>query len=373
MNAAPVAVLEVVVSSSAGGGPQHVLTLAGGLRQYGWRPIVVGPPGGALIQRFGDIGVQFLPLPTDRLRPSTLPRLVRLARDLGVRLIHSHGKGAGMYARLAAHRLRLPAVHTFHGIHVDRYGALGRRAYVALERQLSRWTDVVINVSRAQEREGLALGLFTRRQSCVVRNGVDVARLMSSALERQDARRALGVDLHGPLIGCAARFDEVKRLDVVLEAAAIASARVPSLRVVLIGRGREEARLRALTARLELDNRVTFAGEIPDAAHLFRAFDLYCASSRREGAPLSVLEAMALGVPVLASDIPAHRELLGDASRSLVPLAPAAFAGTISALMSDPEARTALGAQQRTRARSEFDVRESVTATAAIYRHVVGM
>lgn len=369
MREPPIPVLEVVVSTRAGGGPQHVVTLAAALRHLGWRPLVAGPPGGPLVERFRGIGLDFVPLRTDRLRPSTLLRLVRLARAYGVRLIHSHGKGAGVYARLAARMLAVPAIHTFHGIHVERYGVLRRAAYVALERRLAAWTDVIINVSRAQEAEGLALGLFTARQSRVVRNGVDVARLTAAALHRSEARKELGVDRHDPLIGCAARFDEVKRLDVVLEAAAAAGS--PSLRVALIGRGSEEPRLRALAARLGLGPRVTFAGEILDASRLFTAFDLYCAPSRKEGLPLGVLEAMALGVPVLASDIPAHREVLGEASTGLVPLTAPAFAGAVSGLLSDPAARAALGAEQRTRARSEFDAREMLAATEAIYGEVL--
>jgi glycosyltransferase involved in cell wall biosynthesis len=118
---------------------------------------------------------------------------------------------------------------------------------------------------------------------------------------------------------------------------------------------------------------VTFPGEILEAARLFTAFDLYCAPSRKEGMPLGVLEAMALGVPVLASDIPAHREVLGEASSALVPLTATAFAHAVSALMADPAARAALGAEQRTRARSEFDVRETLTAIEAIYGEVLGL
>jgi len=368
---APVPVLQLVVSTQPGGGPQHVLDLAVALRARGWRPIVAGPRDGVLFERFVAAGIETVELRTDRIAPATLLRLTRLVRAHGVRLVHSHDKGAGLYGRLAARRLGVPAVHTFHGIHFERYGPAGRRAYLAMERTLAAWTRVIVNVSRAQEAEGLALGLFTRAQSRVVLNGIDAARLTTAALDRWDARKALALDTEAPVVGCAARFDPVKGLDVVLRAAAALGGAAPL--VALIGRGPEEARLRALAAALGIADRVHFAGEIPEAARLFRAFDVYTAPSRKEGLPLAVLEAMALAVPVLASDIPAHRELLGAASGGLVAGTPEGFAAALRALLADAPARAQLGAENRTRARSEFDLREMVRAIEAVYREALGL
>jgi glycosyltransferase involved in cell wall biosynthesis len=145
----------------------------------------------------------------------------------------------------------------------------------------------------------------------------------------------------------------------------------PALRVVIIGRGAEQIALQALAASLGLGPRAVFPGEVTDAAQFFPAFDVYVAPSAKEGLPLAVLEAMALGVPVLASDIPAHREVLGAASPGLVAATPEAFAAALRGLLSDPEARRALGAEQRTRARSEFDARQMLAGVEAIYGQVL--
>jgi len=368
---APIPILELLVSTQPGGGPQHVLAIASWLRARRWRPIVAGPRDGALFDRFRESGIETVELATNRVHPATLVALVRLVRERRVRLVHSHGKGAGFYGRLVARALGVPAVHTLHGLHFEPYGTARRAAYLALERRLSRWTRVIVNVSRAQEAEGLALRLFERGQSRVVVNGVDVARLGASAVEREEARAALGLSPSVPVVGCAARFDPVKRLDLLLAAA----ARVGdgALRVVLIGRGSEEARLRELAATLGLGARAVFPGEIVDAARLFRGFDAYAAPSAKEGLPLAVLEAMALGVPVLASDIPAHRELLGDASPGLVAGTPEAFAAGLTELLADGAARARLAAEQRTRARSEFDLRQMLATVEAIYGEVLGL
>lgn len=368
---APLPILELLVSTQPGGGPQHVFGLALGLRARGWHPIVAAPSDGALFDRFREAGVETVALRTDRLDPLTLWQLVRLIRARGVRLVHSHGKGAGLHGRLAARLTGVPAVHTLHGIHYERYRGPLRAAYLALERRLAAWTGVIINVSRAQEQEGLALGLFARGQSRVIRNGVDTARLAARALDRWDARAELAVNQTAQIVGCAARFDEVKRLDLLVRAAASLGAAAPT--VVLIGRGPEEARLRALAATPGLGARVAFAGERPDAWRLFAAFDLYAAASRKEGLPIAVLEAMALGLPVLATDIPGHREVLGDATDGLVEGTEAGFAKGMAALLADAERRARLGAENRTRARSEFDLRDTLPAVEAVYREVLGV
>jgi len=365
----PIPILQVLVSTRAGGGPQHVLAVALGLRARGWRSIVAGPADGALFERFRAAGVETVALRTDRLGPLTLLRLVRLIRARGVRLVHSHGKGAGVHARLAARLAGVPAVHTFHGLHYERYRAPARLVYLALERRLSACTRIVVNVSRAQEREGLALGLFTSGQSRVILNGVDVARLTAGALDRFEARAELGLAGSAPVVGSAARFDEVKRLDLLVRAVAA----TPAVTLALIGDGPEAPHLRELAARLGVAGRVRFAGEVPEAARLFPAFDVFAAPARKEGLPLAVVEAMALGLPVVASDIPAHREVLGVPSEGLVDGTAEAFAARLSAVLADADLRARLAAENRTRARSEFDVRDMLAALDGVYREALGV
>jgi hypothetical protein len=86
----PIPIVQVIVSTREGGGPQHVLTVAQGLRARGWRSIMVGPADGPLFARFGEAGLDAVALRTDRLQPLTLMRLVRLIRRTGARLVHSH-------------------------------------------------------------------------------------------------------------------------------------------------------------------------------------------------------------------------------------------------------------------------------------------
>ena len=365
----PGPILHVIVSTRAGGGPQHVLTVVLGLRRRGWRFVVAGPGDGSMAGEFRAAGVELVAMSTDRLRPLTLLRLVRMIRTRNVRLVHSHGKGAGLYGRLAARLTGVPAVHTFHGLHYERYPRAARAVYLALERRLSAITRTIVNVSRAQEREGLSLGLFAPAQSRVILNGVDVARLAATALEPGDARAALGLDPGAAVVGSAARFDEVKGLDVLVRAAALC----PRFTLALIGDGREAARLRRLATEVGVEGRLRVVGEVAQAARLFSAFDVFASPARKEGLPLAVVEAMALGLPVVASDIPAHRELLGAPCDGLVPGTPEAFAARLSAVLADAGLRARLGAENRTRARSEFDVRDMLLGLEAVYEEALAV
>jgi glycosyltransferase involved in cell wall biosynthesis len=142
---------------------------------------------------------------------------------------------------------------------------------------------------------------------------------------------------------------------------------------VLIGAGAEQRSLRSLAADLRLGPRAVFPGEIMDAARLFRAFDVFAAPSRKEGMPLAVLEAMAIGLPVVASDIEAHRDVLDPATGVLVEGSGPAFAGALRAVLGDPERARALAEVNRARARGHFDEAAMVAAVDGVYRGVLGL
>src|SRR5262245_55761537 len=198
-------VLHLLVTTSQGGGPKHVFDLVRHLPRDEFEVVVAAPRDGVFFDRFRDLGVTVIELPLSRLDVRHLSLTMGLLRRQGIGVVHTHGKGPGLYGRLAARACRIPAVHTFHGIHYGGYPKLGQWLYFELERRLSRLTHAVINVSRSQEAEGLALRLFRADQSVVVVNGVDVEEL-DRAIGRSPIRREmLGVAPHDFVLGCVSR------------------------------------------------------------------------------------------------------------------------------------------------------------------------
>jgi glycosyltransferase involved in cell wall biosynthesis len=360
----------MLVTASPGGGPKQVYDLVRHLPSGEIEVVVAAPRDGLFFDRFRGVAAAVEELPLSRLGARHLLRAVRLIRAHRIDVVHTHGKGPGLYGRLAARWLGVPAVHTLHGIHYSSYPPASRALYFALERRLSALSHAVINLSQAQEAEGLALGLFTRQHSVVVVNGIDVDEVDRTGRRSPARRAALGLEPGHVVIGCVSRWDRVKRFETLLEAVALLARDLPQIALVLVGGGAEENRIRRLVADARLADRVVFTGFLANPLPIYGVLDLYAASSLKEGLPLAPLEAMAAGLPVVATDAPGHREVVVDGATGL--LVPAedgrALARAIAALAADPERRRTMGAAGRQRVRQHFAIRAMVERTADVYR-----
>ena len=361
-------VLELTTTTAPGGGPRQVYDLARRLPRSEFEIAVAGPRDGPFFERLCALGLTVVEVPTGRLGARPLLATVRLIRRLGIEVVHTHGKGAGLHGRLAARWTGAAAVHTFHGIHHESYPRPLQRLYLGLERRLARWTHTAIHVSPTQAAEAQRLGLTAAGGSATVVNGVDLheqdQRLAASPLPR--ARLGLAPDW--AVLGSVARFDPVKRLDALVGALRFLNRRDVAL--LLVGDGPEAVRLRRRVAAAGLGERVVIAGWLDDPARVYPALDLYVAASRKEGLPLAVLEAMGAGLAVVATDVPGHRDAVaaGETGLLVPPGDERALAAAIGALLDDPERRRRLGRAGRARVARDFAIRPMVDKTAEIYR-----
>jgi len=361
-------VLQLLTGTALGGGPRQVRHLVRHLPPAEFDARVAGPWDGRFAEELRALRVELVAIAVDSLRafPLTLSRTRGLVRRTRADVVHTHGKGAGLYGRLAARLAGVPAVHTFHGIHYESYSGAGRRAYLALERRLAGLTHTVINVSPAQDAEAQALGLARPGRSRVVMNGIDVDELAARA---PGARGALGLAADARVIGCVARFDPVKRHDVLVQALALIAPRRPRVSLLLAGDGPEKARIEGLAAAIP-GRPVVTCGATGWAINLFSSCDLYVTASVKEGLPMAPLEAMASGLAVIATDVPGHREVVEDGATGLLvpPDDAPALAVAIESLLDDPDRRRRMGEAGRARVLRDFTVAPMVTATADVYR-----
>ncbi|MEA2673000.1 MAG: D-inositol-3-phosphate glycosyltransferase, partial [Chloroflexota bacterium] len=188
--------------------------------------------------------------------------------------------------------------------------------------------------------------------------------------ERNAARRALGLDDTTDVVGWVGRFIPVKGADLFLEAL----ARIPEPRPlgVLGGYGQEAERLRRTATELGLDSRIRFCPDVRDAAPYFRAFDTYVLSSRSEGLPIVMLEAMSAGVPIVATTVGGVTEALADGAAWLVPPEdPAALASAITASLRDRAGALERARRASLRFESDYSIETFLDRYEQVYRQVL--
>ncbi len=332
--------------------------------------VAAGPRTGVFFERLQELGVTMVELPIRRLGVHHLLSTIRLVRTFRIDVVHTHGKGPGLYGRLAARWARVPAVHTFHGIHYSGYPRPVRAVYLALERGLSRVSHTIINVSASQEAEGLGLRLFQPSQSIVIVNGIDLAGLDGVVAHSPVRRESLGLAPSDPVVGCVTRFDPIKRIETMLRALQVLASRNPPLTLLLVGGGGEEERIRRLVAEMGLRRQVIFTGFLEDPVRIYPALDLYVSTSLKEGLPLSLVEAMGASLAVVATDVPGHRDVVvhGETGLLVPPEDPVALAAAISSLLADPERGRRMGEAGRRRVQKEFTIQPMVERTGQVYR-----
>jgi glycosyltransferase involved in cell wall biosynthesis len=382
--ARPLRVL-LVVESAGGGTGRHVLDLAGGLAARGCEVHLLYSPrrmDGVFADRLsglmsdgaggGDVTCAGLDVrssihSSDLAATLTVRHYLRRHGPFDV--VHGHSSKGGALARLAALGTGCAVVYTPHGLIVadPSVPLLKRGLYLAIEWALSRLTARIITVSPEEYRSSARSGLGRSRLT-VVPNGVDVGPRAS----RIQARRSLELAEDDVVVGFVGRLVEVKAPCVLIEAFARIAHTMPRARLAVVGDGPLLKPMQALAAGLRINDRVLFLGQ-RDAQEVYSAFDVFAICSRKEGLPYVVLEAMAEGLPVAATDS-AGVELLVEpgVNGEVVPCDDvAAFADAMRRLLSNAPLRSRYAIAARERA-ARFTVSGMVEATIAVYREAIG-
>jgi len=258
-----------------------------------------------------------------------------------------------------------PHGHIFYGY----YGPRRTAVFTALERRAARWTDRIITLTDRGAAEHLAHGIGRAEQYVTVPSGVPTAELRAAAPARDEARARLGLDADAVVIVGLGRLVPIKGFDLLVRALPIVVSQVPSARVLLVGEGAERAHLEAIAASLGVASCLRLTGETTDVAPYLAAADVVTVPSRNEGMGRVIVEAMALGRPVVATAVGGIPDVVtdGECGRLVEPEDVDALAGALIELGRDPALRRKLGeaAVQRAEAFSTAVAREKLLAVYA--------
>jgi glycosyltransferase involved in cell wall biosynthesis len=293
------------------------------------------------------------------VRPLALPDRAYL-REVRPDVVHTHGYRPDVVDAGVARRLGIPIVTTVHGF---TGGGWKNRCYEWLQCRAFRRFDAVVAVSRPLVERLARAGVQRSRIHAVPNAWCETA----APLDREAARDALGLPRDSFVVGWVGRLSGEKGPDVLLDA--LPHVGELPLVVSVVGNGVERVPLEARTSALGLDGRVRWHGAVPDAGRLFAAFDVFVLSSRSEGTPMALFEAMAAGVPIVATRVGGVPDVVSRADAAIVPPDdPVALAAAIRSVYRTPAAAERRARAARARLDRDFGVGPWLKRYEAVYR-----
>lgn len=356
-------------SDAVGGAAVHVRDLAARMLEQGHEVVVLVGGDGIFLEQLDERGV-----PRRRIPhlvghpfhlwswPLVLGEMRRELKRFRPDLLAAHSSNAGFLGRLAAASVGVPRVFTAHGwAFTEGVPGWKRAVFLAGEKAMAPLTDRIVTVSEFDRRLALRRRVAPPEAVVTIHNGMpDVKEGLRARPRRQP-----------PRIVMVARFEEQKDHGTLLQA--LARLRDRPWRLELVGDGPLQGTVERQAAALDLTDRVLFAGHRDDVAERLAQSQLFVLASRWEGFPLSILEAMRAGLPVVASDVGGVGEAVVDGAtgRLVPPARPGVLAGALAELLSAAEMRRRMGRAGRLRYEEHFTFERMFGKTFRVYEEAL--
>ena len=369
-------ILEVINSAQMGGGMGHLYGLFRNIDREGYHFSLAADQGDYLVDEIRelDIPIHAIPLMRNRADFRGAFHIARVAMAEGADVIHCHGTRAGFFGALAKRLCKAKkSVYTVHGFsfHKDIHPA-GQRFYQAIERMLGSAHDRLISVSDYDRHEAIRRGVCPPDRICTVPNAIDFD-LFNPAKVNGEFRSLLGLHKDVRLVGTAARLVPQKGIEYFIESASILHRTHPDVRFVVVGEGMLTSTLRETARQRGLADVMLFAGPSDQMPEVFAGLDVFVLSSLWEGHPLTLIEALAMERPTVATSTSGAPEILEDGKCGLLvpPKDPRGLAHAIARLLDEPEFARSLAQSGRRSVLSRYSVVKMAMQTETVYRDLL--
>lgn len=309
----------IITELQLGGAQRIVIELAGRLAQSDWEVCVITNERGLLLQDLQGIrGVEVVTVAALRREITpfkdllALVRITSLLNNFKPDIVHTHTPKAGLIGRVAARLLRIPCIHTVHGIGCDVSAmSLVEKVYLACERLAAKLSTVQVMVSERLRKTCLEHGLAPDGKVKVISGGFD-ARQFAKLPTRSQARTALGLPVEGVVVGTVSCMKPGKRVGDFVEVCKQMRSAIPNMTAVVVGDGELRQEIQRQIERGGLEESIRLLGWRRDVPAIMAALDVFVLMSAHEGLGLVVLESMAAGVPVVATRVDGCIEIIEE-------------------------------------------------------------
>ena len=364
-----------------GGGPEHIYQLIKRLNKNQWDIIVCTTKDGYYWKKFNSLNIKTYNLTLRQLSLVTPFRLLSILWNEKPDLIHTHGKGPGLYGRIIGKILNIPVVHTFHGFHHEDLPFLTRFIHLAADFFLTLITAQHIFVSRGEKNRARAIKLLDEDNSTIIYNGVDLDHIHKLPACRRTVLASIQcLDWQDKkVLGTISRLSPEKGVLDLLLAFSIASKELPDLRLIIVGGYPEEhedyyLKAKNLIEQENLVSQVKILGYRQDALEILKCMDFYISSSLSEGFPISMLEACAAEIPIIATEIIGNKDILSNSVFGVLADSgsPKSISdGIVKMVRMQKKERDILTRNALNRTKAHFSIEQMTLKTSLLYNQVL--
>ncbi len=391
---AKITVVHIITKLELGGAQQNTLFTVAHLDRNRYEPALITGANGMLIdeaRRLTGVRLYLVPELVREIRPvkdiTALFKIARILRAIqrdvrkqagnatGAVIVHTHSSKAGILGRWAARLAGIRCIiHTVHGFSFHQFQPrLTRAVYVMLERLTASITSAFILVSRANRDEGIKQKIFTPEKAVLIRSGIDIKEYQSVHCDRMAVRAELGITNGAPVVAMVACFKPQKAPLDFIKTARLVLDEYPQAEFLMVGDGDLRPRIAALAAELKIADNVHLVGWRKQVPQIMHSIDLLVLTSLWEGLPRVLPQAMAAGVPIVASDVNGSREAISEGINGFLtqPHDVQEMARKILYLLTHPEEARAMGRNGRGLVQ-EFDIWKMLRQQEVLYAHLSG-